>query len=50
MTADLRAEMFNLFNRTNYGNPNGSYPSAAFGSITTAGDPRIVQLALRLGF
>ena len=49
-TADVRAEAFNLFNRTNYNNPNGSYPSATFGAITSAGDPRIVQLALRLGF
>ncbi len=50
LTADVRAEAFNLFNRTNYGSPNGSYPSASFGSITSAGEPRIVQLALRLGF
>jgi hypothetical protein len=34
----------------NYGNPNTTYPSASFGAITSAGDPRIVQLALRLGF
>ncbi|MEO8481197.1 MAG: carboxypeptidase regulatory-like domain-containing protein [Acidobacteriota bacterium] len=49
-TADLRAEAFNLFNTVNYGNPNGSFGSAAFGQITTAGDPRIIQLAVRLGF
>jgi hypothetical protein len=30
--------------------PNGSYPSATFGSITSAGEPRIVQLAVRFGF
>ena len=50
VTADLRGEVFNLFNHTNYGAPNVSFGSAAFGSITTAGDPRIIQLALRLGF
>jgi hypothetical protein len=49
-TADLRAEAFNVFNHTNYGSPNATYPSATFGSITTAGDPRIVQLAVRVGF
>jgi hypothetical protein len=49
-TADVRAEAFNLFNHTNYGQPNSSYPSSTFGSITTAGDPRIVQLAVRVGF
>ena len=49
-TADLRAEAFNLFNTVNYSNPNGSFGSAAFGQITSAGDPRIVQLAVRFGF
>jgi hypothetical protein len=50
ISADVRAEAFNLFNRTNYNNPNGTFPSVNFGSITSAGEPRIVQLALRLGF
>ena len=50
LTADIRAEAFNLLDTTNYNNPNGSYPTASFGSITSAGDPRIIQLALRLGF
>jgi hypothetical protein len=50
ITADVRAEAFNVFNHTNYGQPSGSFPSTTFGSITTAGDPRIVQLAVRLGF
>lgn len=49
-SADLRAEAFNLFNTVNYANPNGSFGSAAFGQITSAGDPRIVQLAVRIGF
>jgi hypothetical protein len=50
VTADVRAEAFNLFNTVNYGNPNTNYPSASFGAITSAGDPRIVQLAVRFGF
>jgi hypothetical protein len=50
MTADVRAEAFNLFNHTNWGLPNAGYPSSTFGSITSAGDPRVVQLALRIGF
>jgi hypothetical protein len=50
LTADVRAEAFNLFNHTNYAQPNGSYPASNFGSITSAGDPRIVQLAVRVGF
>ena len=44
---DLRLEMFNALNRPVYGPPNGVFGSAAFGSITTAGDPRVVQLAVR---
>jgi hypothetical protein len=32
------------------GSPNGVFGSAAFGTITTAGDPRIVQLAVKLLF
>jgi hypothetical protein len=49
-TADLRAEAFNLFNTVNYSNPSGSFGSASFGQITSAGDPRIIQLAVRFGF
>jgi hypothetical protein len=49
-TADLRAEAFNLFNTVNYGQPNGSFGSASFGQITSAGDPRVIQLAVRIGF
>jgi hypothetical protein len=50
VTADLRAEAFNVFNKVNFSNPNGSFGSTAFGQITSAGDPRIVQLAVRIGF
>ena len=49
-TADLRAEAFNLFNVVNYSNPASSFGSASFGQITSAGDPRIIQLAVRFGF
>ncbi len=49
-TADVRVEAFNLFNHTNYGDPNGGFGTSAFGAITTAGSPRIVQLAVRAGF
>jgi len=50
MTADVRAEAFNLLNHTNWGMPNATYPSSTFGAITSAGDPRVVQLAVRFGF
>jgi hypothetical protein len=45
-----RAEFFNTFNRANFGNPSSSVSAGAFGSITSAGDPRIGQLALKILF
>ncbi|MGH9353211.1 MAG: hypothetical protein ACRD2G_13800, partial [Terriglobia bacterium] len=46
----FRAEFFNLFNRPNFGNPSGSLNSRAFGTITSAGSPRIIQFALKVTF
>ena len=44
---ELRAEFFNLFNRTNFRAPNGNRSAAAFGTITQTYDPRQVQLGVR---
>jgi hypothetical protein len=44
---ELRAEAFNLLNTPPLGNPNGVAGTAAFGTVTSAGDPRVVQLALK---
>jgi hypothetical protein len=48
----FRAEIFNVFNHTNYSNPDGHYSDGAteFGKITEAGDPRLVQFALKYFF
>jgi hypothetical protein len=46
----FRAEMFNAFNNTHLGVPNNSKDSAGFGSIASAGDPRLIQLGLRFEF
>ncbi|HWN86759.1 MAG TPA: hypothetical protein VNN99_16460, partial [Vicinamibacterales bacterium] len=56
----LRAEVFNLFNRVNYAPPNpGVFIAAAdggaalnpnAGQITSAGPPRQMQLGVRLTF
>lgn len=46
----FRGEFFNLFNRVNLGNPNSTMTSASFGRILSAGDPRIVQFALKYMF
>ncbi len=46
---ELRAEVFDLTNTPAFAQPNGSFGSAGFGSITsTVADPRVVQFALRL--
>ena len=47
---ELRAEVFNATNTPPLGAPNTTVGSAAFGTITTAGDPRVVQLALKFLF
>jgi hypothetical protein len=57
---DLRGEMFNIFNRAQYGNPLANISSpATFGAITTlanttgptgSGTPRQFQIAVRLFF
>ncbi|MFZ0146046.1 MAG: carboxypeptidase regulatory-like domain-containing protein [Candidatus Sulfotelmatobacter sp.] len=48
----FRAEIFNVFNHTNYSNPDGGFSdgTSAFGLITSAGDPRLLQFALKFGF
>jgi len=46
----FRAEFFNAFNHTPLNNPDTSVTSASFGQIVSAGDPRVIQMALRIGF
>ena len=61
LQAEFRVEIFNLFDRTNYVNPNTTYSSSSFGQITATrnggsapglgfGEPRNTQLGLRLVF
>ncbi len=48
----FRAEFFNIFNHTNFYNPDGHFSDGPteFGRITEAQDPRLVQFALKLYF
>ena len=48
----FRAEIFNLFNHTNFSNPDGGFSDGptSFGRITSAGDPRLLQFALKYFF
>jgi len=49
----IRAEVYNVFNRANFANPNTSFGSAAFGRITTlatGATMRRIQLGGKLSF
>jgi len=53
VSMQFRCEAFNLFNHSNWGNPTVSQGSTSLtnGNVTsTAGDPRIMQFALKFNF
>lgn len=48
---EFRAEFFNLFNHTQFDNPDAAFSDPTFGVIgATSVAPRIIQLALKLNF
>jgi hypothetical protein len=47
---EFRAEWFNIFNHAQFGTPVGNFVASNFGQVTTARDPRIGQVALKLQF
>ena len=47
---EFRAEAFNVSNTPPLNDPNGSFGSAAFGSITSAGNPRDFEFVAKLHF
>jgi hypothetical protein len=47
---ELKGDAFNLFNHTEFQNPDTSISDGTFGQISTTYDPRILQLALHLRF
>ena len=49
-TLQFRAEFFNLLNHTQYSGVGTSFGAATLGQVTSARDPRITQLGLRLQF
>ena len=50
-TAQFRAEAFNVFNHTQFNNPGGNITNGStFGIVTSARDPRIMQLAVKYQF
>jgi Carboxypeptidase regulatory-like domain/TonB-dependent Receptor Plug Domain/TonB dependent receptor-like, beta-barrel len=51
VNATVRWDIFNMFNRANFGLPQRDITSATAGVISDlAGDPRVMQLSLRIGF
>jgi len=50
MNFEFRAEAFNVSNTPPLGDPNASFGSAAFGTITTAGNPRDFEFVGKLHF
>ena len=51
LKGELRCDVFNLFNSTHLSNPDTYQASDTFGQILwTNGDPRILQLGLKLSF
>lgn len=47
---DLRGEAFNAFNRANFDDPNSTVGNNNTGVINGTGEPRIMQLALKVSF
>ena len=51
ITTQFRFEAFNVFNNVRFNNPGvGVSSTATFGNITSAQDPRILQLAMKVTF
>jgi hypothetical protein len=46
----FRADIFNLFNKTEFVNPDGNFSNSTFGQVLSARDPRLVQFALKFYF
>jgi len=50
MSLEFRGEFFNIFNHTQFNNPNGNASSSNFGIVTSARDPRIGQVSAKFVF
>ena len=50
LSMQFRAEFFNVFNHAQFNNPNGNFNSSLFGAVTSARDPRIGQMSVKVLF
>ena len=46
----FRTDIFNLFNKTQFVNPDGNFSSSTFGQVLSGREPRLVQVALKFYF
>ncbi len=46
----LRLEIFNIFNQTNFAAPNATFGNPNFGVISSAGEAREIQFGVKVGF
>jgi hypothetical protein len=46
----FRFELFNLFNRANYANPDDNFPDGSFGAARASHEPRFWQLGGKISF
>jgi hypothetical protein len=46
----FRADLFNVFNHTNFRNVNTTFGAGDFGQVTSAADPRIAELSMHYAF
>jgi hypothetical protein len=46
----FRTDIFNIFNKTQFVNPDGNFSNTTFGQVLQARDPRLVQFALKFYF
>ncbi len=47
---ELRVQLFNAFNHTNFSSPNSTYGTSVFGKIFGAGRAREIEIALKYTF
>ena len=50
VTAELRADAFNLTNTPHFNNPNGGFGSSTFGQVTSSFGQRLVRFGARVIF
>jgi hypothetical protein len=47
---EFRTEFFNLWNHTQFENPDGNFSDSTFGQVLRVRDPRVLQFALKVLF